>query len=290
MKKQKQKAVGYARVSSDSQMDNTSIELQEEKIRDYCRLYDYGLTRFFIDNGRTGSNIEAREAYQEMIEYITDPENEVEAIITLKADRVHRKLKNLLIMIEDVLQPHGIAFISITENFDTSTSQGMLFLQMIGSFAEFERKVINERTKSGRIKTAKDGGYAGGEPPYGYKALNGELVIDEEKAGVVRTIFRLYTEGKTPTRIANHLNERGVPTKTGKKKWSRQTVGYILKNDAYIGTYSYNGKTEGNGIANKGQIPTIITKKLWKEVQNIRKLSGENKLREALAGGKVTND
>lgn len=265
----RKKAVGYARVSSESQTENTSIELQIEKINDYCRLYDLELVNIFVDNGKTGSSVECRDGYHNMIQYVTHADNDVNAIIVVKADRIHRRLKNLLIMIEDVLQPSGTAFISITENFDTSTSQGMLFLQMVGSFGEFERKVINERTRSGRVKTAKDRQYAGGEPAYGYKAVKGELTIDDDKARVVKEIFQMYAQGKSTLGIADYLNRKGITSKRG-KQWSRQTVGYIITNSCYIGTYSYNGPKERNGISNTCQIPSIISRQLWNTAQKRR--------------------
>lgn len=276
----RKKAVGYARVSTESQTDNTSIALQKEKIYNYCELYDFEMVEMFIDNGKSGSNIEGREEYHRMIEYISNPANEIEAIITLKADRIHRKLKNLLVMIEDILQPLDVAFISITENFDTSTSQGMLFLQMIGSFSEFERKVINERTKSGRISKAKNSAYAGGEPAYGFKVRDGKLDLDNEKVGVVKEIFKLFSEGKSTMYIADYLNRNGISSKRG-KKWSRQTVGYILKNTSYIGTYTYDGPKERNGIRNNAQIPSIISRQLWNKAQKRR---GMKSLADGIGG------
>lgn len=267
MKKSALRVVGYARVSTDTQTDNTSIELQVEKISEYCKLYDYDLVKVFIDNGKTGSSVEAREAYQEMMEYVTDKSNKVNAVVVLKADRIHRKLLNLLIMIENVLNPLGVAFKSITENFDTSTSQGMMFLQMIGTFAEFERKTINERTRGGRIKTASDGAYAGGEPAYGYMAVDGELIIDVHKASIVKKVFKLYSEGMSMGAIAEKLNRTRIPTKTGKGKWTKQHISYILGNQTYLGVYRYDGKIEKNGINNKGQVPAIISKQLWNKVQ-----------------------
>lgn len=267
MKKSALRVVGYARVSTDTQTDNTSIELQVEKITEYCKLYDYDLVKVFIDNGKTGSSIDTREAYQEMMEYVSDKSNKVNAIVALKADRIHRKLLNLLIMIENVLNPLGIAFKSITENFDTSTSQGMMFLQMIGTFAEFERKTINERTRGGRIKTASDREYAGGEPAYGYMAVDGELIIDAHKASIVKKVFKLYSEGMSMGEIAEKLNRTKIPTKTGKGLWTKQHISYILGNQTYLGIYRYDGKIEKNGIKNKGQVPAIISKQLWNRVQ-----------------------
>ena len=267
MEKSALRVVGYARVSTDTQTDNTSIELQVEKINEYCKLYDYDLVKVFIDNGKTGSSVEAREAYQAMMEYVSDKANKVNAVVVLKADRIHRKLLNLLVMIENVLNPLEIAFKSITENFDTSTSQGMMFLQMIGTFAEFERKTINERTRGGRIKTASDGAYAGGEPAYGYMAADGELIIDVHKASIVKKVFKLYSEGMSMGEIAEKLNRTKIPTKTGKGKWTKQHISYILGNQTYLGIYRYDGKIERNRINNKGQVPAIISKQLWNRVQ-----------------------
>jgi site-specific DNA recombinase len=271
MKKSTFRVVGYARVSTDTQADNTSIELQVEKITEYCKLYDYEIVKIFIDNGKTGSNIEAREAYQQMIECVSDKSQKVNAVVTLKADRIHRKLLNLLVMIENVLQPINIAFKSITENFDTSTSQGMMFLQMIGTFAEFERKTINERTKGGRFKTASDREYAGGEPPYGYLAVDGNLVLDVHRASVVKKVFKLYSEGMSMGEIAEKLNRTKIPTKTDKGKWAKQNISYILGNQTYLGIYCYDGKNEKNGIKNNGQVPAIISKQLWNKVQKRKK-------------------
>lgn len=267
MEEIRRRAVGYARVSSDSQSENTSIELQEEKIKEYCKLYNYELVEIFIDNGKTGSNTDQREAYITMMEFTADKGNRIDALVVLKADRIHRKLKNLLIMIEDNLQPNGVAFISITENFDTSTGQGTLFFQMMGSFAEFERGIINERTKSGRVKTALNKQYAGGGPPYGYRAVNNELIVDEFAAGVVKRIFSEYAQGDSMSRIATNLNKNRIANRKGRVDWSRQIINYMLRNSIYIGIYSYDGKIEKNGIQNKGQVQPIISKRLWNRVQ-----------------------
>lgn len=106
------KVVGYARISSDSQIENTSITEQKERIEAYAKSQGWKLERIFVDEGFTGST-DDRDGYKEMLEYIKKPDNEVSAIIVVKADRIHRSLKNLLILIEDVLEPNGIAFISV---------------------------------------------------------------------------------------------------------------------------------------------------------------------------------
>jgi site-specific DNA recombinase len=258
------RAVGYVRVSSDMQIDNTSIEMQIEKIKDYCKLYNIELANVFVDEGLSGSNTD-RKGYNEMIEYISNQENSINALIVYKADRLHRKLKNLLEMIEQ-LEALQIAFVSITENFDTSTSQGMLFLQMIGSFSEFERKIINERTKGGRVSKASNEKFAGGRVPYGYKLIDSDsLEVEPEEAKFVKQIFEMRKEGMSLSRIAKEINAAGSTTKNG-NEWNKQAIDYILKNETYTGNYTYDGEQEKNSISFK--IPKIISKQLFNKINN----------------------
>lgn len=257
------KAVGYARVSSASQIDNTSIAFQMDKINLYCKLHNIQLENIFIDEGLSGSNTENRDSYNKMVDYIFNPDNEINAIVVLKADRVHRKLKNLLIMIEE-LEYRDIAFISITEQFDTSTSHGMLILQMMGSFSEFERKLINERTYSGRLKKASYDKYPGGRVPYGYFLFNGDsLHIQPEESKIVKKIFLLRKDGYSLKRIADLLNKENVHPKYS-AEWTKQSVDYILKNEVYTGIYKYNGCKEKNSVSFK--VPKIISKVLFNKI------------------------
>ncbi|WMJ81256.1 recombinase family protein [Clostridium sp. MB40-C1] len=257
------RAVGYVRVSSEGQIDNTSIGEQMEKIKLYCQLHNIELVKIFTDEGETGSKVDKRKGYNDMIGYIQN--NNIDAIIVNKIDRIHRSGKNLLIMVEDILEPLNIAFISITEQFDTSSPQGKLFLTMLGGFAEFERSTINARTKSGRVATAKKGKFAGGKVPFGYVLIDSEkliLEIDKKKADIVKSIFKMRADKYSLQRIANELNNEDI-LKDG-KKWAKTSIDYILKNRAYVGEYEYNGKKENNGI--KYSIPKIISKQLWNKI------------------------
>ena len=143
----KKRAVGYCRISTLMQVDNTSLKDQEDKIRMYAKLHDIVIDEMFIDKAVSGKSTD-RPEYDKMMDYVK--ENNIDMIIVYKNDRIHRSLYNLLAMIYE-LQKYEVALVSVTEMFDTSTPQGMLFLQMLGSFAEFERAVINERTRNGRI-------------------------------------------------------------------------------------------------------------------------------------------
>lgn len=268
------KVVGYVRISSDSQKDNTSVAEQKKRIYAYCTSQNWKIKETFVDEAKSGSNIDERIEYTKMLDFTHDKKNEIDAIVVFKSDRIHRNLKNLLIMIEDDLLPHNISFISVSENFDTSTPQGMLTLQMLGSFAEFERNLINERTRLGRVVTAKSGKYAGGKMPYGYTIEDGKFVVNENEAKLVR---KMYAEGKSYGFIAKYFSslqkqsESDSGSSDANKNWSRTSICYILRNTAYTGLLTYNGKKEKNQIQVKGTIPPIVSKQLFNKVQTIGK-------------------
>lgn len=230
------KAVSYMRVSTLTQIDNTSFEVQAEKIELHCKLHDIELVDVFKDEGISAKGFEARDDYNRMIDFVSDKSNEIDMILVYKADRIHRSLKNLMIMI-DFLQEIEVDFISITEQFDTSTAQGLLFLQMLGSFSEFERKVIAERTKSGRLANGKKHVHPGGKPPIGFKLENKVYKVDEKEAQVIREIFRLRSKGLSLKAIGNEVG------------MSKQRVHYILKNQMYRGKFIYDGEVEHNNIS-----------------------------------------
>jgi DNA invertase Pin-like site-specific DNA recombinase len=272
------KVIGYVRISSEGQKENTSIQEQIKRITAYCVSQNWQLVQTFCDEAKSASCTDERKAYQDMLEYAKSKENGIDAIIVFKSDRIHRHLKNLLIMIEDELEPSDIAFVSVSENFDTSSPQGMLTLQMLGSFAEFERNMINERTRSGRMVTARLGKYAGGKIPYGYMLQDEQVVVNDAEAHIIKQIYRMYLEGKSYAYIAELLNmtqndeldNSGSSEKSTSKQWSRTSICYMLRNATYTGIYSYNGKKERNNLQSKTVIPAIISKQQFNKVQRMR--------------------
>lgn len=248
--------VAYVRVSSASQIDNTSIDMQIEKIQGYCSLYNINLKKIFKDEGLSASTIN-RSAYNEMIDFVSDKENNIDGLIVYKADRIHRSLKNLMIMI-DYLNEIEVSFLSITEQFDTSTAQGLLFLQMLGSFSEFERKLINERTHAGRKAKGEKHLYVGGRIPIGYTLIDNEkLVINNEDANKVKTIFKMRCKGASYSKIAREYNT------------TRQRISYIIKNPIYTGKYKYDGKKEKNKIS--FDVPRIVTDYTYNKANRINR-------------------
>ncbi|MEG1312065.1 MAG: recombinase family protein, partial [Romboutsia sp.] len=231
------------------QVDNTSLKDQEDKIRIYCKLHDIVIDKIFIDKAVSGKSTD-RPEYYNVMNYVK--ENNIDMIVVYKNDRIHRSLYNLLAMIYE-LQEYEVALVSVTEHFDTSTPQGMLFLQMLGSFAEFERSVINERTRNGRIARLKENKWVGGKPAFGYKvSKDGKFEIDEEAAKIVIQIFKLRSKGVSLAKIGYNYG------------FSKQKVDYILKNKNYIGVFEYKGKKEKNDISIK--IDPIVSKYIWNKV------------------------
>lgn len=235
--------VGYVRISSASQIDNTSIEVQIEKIQMYCSLHNLNLVKIYKDEGISAKNTD-RPNYQDMMEFLSSKESNVDGIVVYKNDRLHRSLYDLLGMIK-LLKEFDVDLVSITEMFDTSTAQGMLFLQMLGSFSEFERQLIVERTKSGRLAKGEKKLYPGGKIAFGYNLVDEHLTINYEEAEIVKDIFKMRCKGITYTKIAQ------------KHSMSKQRVSYILKNRVYLGKYKYEGKVEKNKIS--FDVPRIIT-------------------------------
>src|SRR5699024_8284808 len=249
----KKRAVGYCRISTLMQVDNTSLKDQEDKIRMYAKLHDIVIDEIFIDKAVSGKSTD-RPEYDKMMDYVK--ENNIDMIIVYKNDRIHRSLYNLLAMIYE-LQEYELALVSVTEMFDTSTAQGELFLQMFGSFAEFEGAIINERTKNGRIARLNENKWGGGKASFGYKVnKDGRFEIDEEEAIIVKDILKLMSTVITLAKIGA---EYGI---------SKQKVDYNLKNKNYIGVFEYQGKKEKFDIVI--EIEPIVSRYMWNKV-NLKK-------------------
>lgn len=246
-------AVIYARVSSEKQEENTSLTMQIEKAQSYASTYDYHILDVFQDVS-SGGNTD-RDGFKAMMSALEN--NVVSAVIVFKLDRLHRKLQNLLNHKSD-LETKGVSIVSVSEQIDTSTSNGKLFFNIIGSFAEFERDVINERTSAGKRQKIAKGLFTAGNVPFGYAIKNSEtLEIIEAEAQAVKAIFKARLAG-------NSLRDIAVDVFKDVKRYGQ--VNYILKNPAYTGKLRQeNTKTV--------TIPAIVTAQTFKKVQKMAKKS-----------------
>jgi DNA invertase Pin-like site-specific DNA recombinase len=238
-----EKVAAYVRVSTTEQADAYGPDSQREKIRAWAEMEGVEPEQIdWYDDAASGGDTD-RDGLQEMLDKLEDCE--YDALVVYRADRLSRSLKDLLVLIEDVLDPCDCAFVSVTEPLDTSTPMGRAVLHMIGTFSELERGLITERLREGRKSKARGGGHATGEVPLGYRQTGeGGLEPDPHTAPIVRRIFNLREEGESLRSIADTLNAAGVPTKRG-GDWHASTVKHVLDNPKYRGrlVQTFDGET-----------------------------------------------
>lgn len=232
----------YTRVSTAEQAnEGYSIEEQERMCKAAIESKGWNYVCTFSDPGVTGRTMD-RPGLQSMFEAIKD--GRVNAVVIYKLDRLSRKQRDTMTIIEDVIQANDVALVSLNETLDTSTPWGRAMIGILSSFNQMESENIQARTAMGRKAKAEKGGYAGGKPPIGYRVSDGELVVVPEEAEIVRLVFKLRSEGMTLIGIADELNKRGYKTKSG-NAFLHSAVQTILNNEqTYRGVYRYGKGTE----------------------------------------------
>lgn len=240
MEKKKKSAL-YVRVSTTHQIDKDSLPLQRSDLTNYTK-YVLGIDDFeiFEDAGYSGGTTD-RPAYQDMMNRIKI--GEFTHLIVWKIDRISRNLRDFSEMYDE-LKKYNVTFISRNEQFDTSTAMGEAMLKIILVFAELERKLTGERVFSVMISRAQKGLWNGATIPLGYE-WDAETKFPrpcDAEAKTVQYIFDQYEIIKSTTKLAKKLNIEKIPTKRN-GTWTPRTVGGILTNPFYIGTYRYNTKT-----------------------------------------------
>lgn len=238
------KKVGcYVRVSTENQLENYSIEEQIERLKAYCKAKDLSIYKIYTDGGYSGGNLN-RPALQQLLNDIR--EKKIDMIVVFKLDRLSRSQKDTLSLIEDVFLANNIDFVSISENFDTSTPFGRAMVGILSVFAQLERDQITERFMMGRIGRARSGNYHGGPTaPTGYDYIDGKLIVNDYEAFQVKEVFRLFLEGKSINAIQKHMSDR-YTNKYG--NWSSNTlVLNVLRNSVYVGKVKFKGREyDGN--------------------------------------------
>lgn len=228
------RVVGYVRVSTENQLENYSIDEQSQRIRAYCAAKGWALCSIYTDGGYSGGNTN-RPALQQMLELVRA--GGVDAVVVYKLDRLSRSQKDTLSLIEDEFLMHGVDFISINENFDTSTPFGRAMIGILSVFAQLEKDQITERMIMGRIGRCKAGYFhGGGDPPFGYRYKDNLLHVNEYEAMQVRDVYRRFLNGESINAICNRM-----PIEYG-GKWTATKVRNILKNCIYIGKVKMYGE------------------------------------------------
>jgi site-specific DNA recombinase len=242
----KQYCAVYTRKSTDEGLDQefNTLDAQRESgeafIASQRHLGWECLPDRYDDGGFSGANIE-RPAMKRLLADIE--EGKVKVVVVYKVDRLSRSLLDFARLME-VFERQGVSFVSVTQQFNTASSMGRLILNVLLSFAQFEREMIAERTRDKIAAARRRGKWTGGQIPLGYDVVNKKLVVNETEASLVREIFDLYEERGSAIRVANTLNDKGLTTKQytrksgevrGGKRWCKNAVLRVLKNPIYGG-------------------------------------------------------
>lgn len=257
----------YVRVSTEEQaLSGFSIRAQIDKLIDYCKLKDWTIFDIYKDEGISGKNIKDRKELNRLIDDINN--NKVNNVLVYKIDRLTRSTKDLIDLVE-LFNKYNCSFNSFTENIDTYSATGRMFIKIIGIFAEFERENIVERVRLGLERKVKEGyTIASKNVSYGYTKDKGEKVqkVCEYEAYVIRKIFNMFVSNYSYTEIANYLNKFKIKTKNN-KDWNYKIVKKILTNPNYIGKVRY-GINKNNYFEIDGKHQPIVNKELFYMVQN----------------------
>ena len=230
----------YVRVSTTGQMEEGySIEEQKAKLESYCDIKDWHIYKVYTDGGFSGSTTE-RPALEQLIK---DAQSKLfDTVLVYKLDRLSRSQKDTLYLIEDIFLKNNIEFVSLLENFDTSTPFGRAVIGLLSVFAQLEREQIKERMQLGKLGRAKSGKsmmWAKTSYGYNYNKETGSMTVNEYEALAVKEIYSSYLAGMSITKLRDKINEE-YPKQPA---WSYRTIRGILANPVYCGLNQYKGQT-----------------------------------------------
>jgi site-specific DNA recombinase len=290
----------YTRVSTDQglEQDFNSLDAQYDASQAYIRSQAHAgwslLRAKYDDGGFSGGNI-ARPALRRLLQDVGA--GKVDVIVVYKVDRLTRSLADFAKLVE-LFDKHNVSFVSVTQQFNTTTSMGRLTLNVLLSFAQFEREVTSERIRDKIAASKRKGLWVGGMAPLGYDTRDRKITVNELEADRVRTIFRSYLKLGSLNLLMADLRKRGIVTKVRTLKsgatvggipFTRGPLAHLLRNRFYVGEVVFKGDTLA------GEQPTIVDRALFEAVQ--AKLSEQvnnhkttRMKSEALLAGRIFDD
>ena len=274
----------YTRVSTENGLDQefNSLDNQREASEAYIKSQAHEgwrlITTRYDDGGFSGGSMD-RPALQALLDDVRA--QRVDVIVVYKVDRLTRSLSDFAKLVE-LFDERGVSFVSVTQSFNTTTSMGRLTLNVLLSFAQFEREVTGERIRDKVAASKKKGIWMGGAVPLGYRVENRALRVVEEHAAFVRDLFRRYLEIGGVVRLKAALDAENVRSpirisgkgrRTGGGPTSRGHLYWILSNPIYIGRLRHKGQIH------EGQHEGIVDPETWKRVQE--RLAAQTRVRRA---------
>ncbi len=243
----------YTRVSTEHGLDQefNSLDAQYDAASAYIKSQAHAgwtMIRSRYDDGGYSGGSTDRPDLQRLLEDIRA--RKIDVIVVYKVDRLTRSLADFAKLVE-LFDAHGVSFVSVTQQFNTTTSMGRLTLNVLLSFAQFEREVTSERIRDKIAASKRKGLWVGGNLPFGYEMKEGKIAIVDDQAEVVRSIYRRYLELSGVNELVRDLEERNIRTKTqqlssGKTRggipFGRGAIYYLLSNHFYIGEVKYKNE------------------------------------------------
>lgn len=223
----------YVRVSSKEQVDGYSIGEQIDRLKKYCEAMGWEIYKIYTDPGYSGGNTD-RPGLQAMIQDVTA--GRIDKIVVYKLDRLSRSQLDTLYLIEKVFLANNADFVSMSENFDTSTPFGRAMIGILAVFAQLEREQIKERMGMGKEARAKDGKWHGGATQpigYDYYPATEELKINDYEAIQVKELYELFLQGTPLRTIERTFKEKGYSHKHG--VWDPKTMRRVMRSKTYLG-------------------------------------------------------
>lgn len=244
------RAVGYVRCSTEEQIhgDYNTLESQKDYIIGYIQAVhpEWELVRFYEDGGYSGKDTN-RPGLQALM---ADCEKgKLDVVVTYKLDRITRSLSDFF-ELDRIFQERDVSFLSVKEQFDTSTAMGRAMRNIALTFAELEREMVAERTKDKMSNMVRQGKWPGGNVPFGYEVKDGRLLPSEIESPALRMMFETFVETKSLAAVRDKLlaygvSPRGIKFHDGLKPrisdWNKQKIAYILQNRVYLGELNYDG-------------------------------------------------
>ena len=260
-KKAKTKCYIYTRVSTSMQVDGYSLDAQRDKLRKYAEYEDMEIAGEYSDEGFSGKNIQGRHEFQRMLQDIQDCKDGVEYVLVFKLSRFGRNAADVLNSLQ-LMQDFGVNLICVEDGIDSSKDSGKLMISVLSAVAEIERENIRTQTMAGREQKAREGKWNGGFAPYGYRLENGELLIAEDEAEVIRVIFDRYIHSNDGVNgVAKYLNQHGYTKKLRQNGtlpgFSASFVKSIIDNPIYMGKIAYGRRRTEKKIGARNEMHVV---------------------------------
>ncbi|MEK0086133.1 recombinase family protein [Benzoatithermus flavus] len=268
------RCAAYARVSSDERLDQSfnSIDAQREAGVAYIasqRAEGWIVAGDdYLDPGYSGGNMD-RPGLKRLMADIEA--GRIDIVVVYKIDRLTRSLADFARLIE-VFERRRVSFVSVTQQFNTTTSMGRLMLNILLSFAQFEREVTGERIRDKIAASKAKGMWMGGVVPLGYRVEARRLIVEPAEAETVRTIFARFAQCRSTTELVRWLTSKGITSRSG-TPFSKQALWKLLNNRIYLGEIVHRGQ------AHPGQHEAIIDRAAWAAVQAVFAVNDDERRR-----------